>query len=45
MAHGGARVGVAGGDLDVPQIHYGIQTGRERFSNHAELVTLKNAIW
>jgi hypothetical protein len=29
VAHGGTRVGVTGGDLDVPQIHAGIETGRD----------------
>jgi hypothetical protein len=29
IPHRGARVGMAGGDLDVPQIHAGIEHGRD----------------
>lgn len=27
VAHRGARVGVAGGDLDVPEVHAGVEHG------------------
>src|SRR5216683_2861284 len=42
VAHRGARVGVPGGDLDVPQVYSGIETGRERFTNHAEYLKLRS---
>jgi hypothetical protein len=42
VAHCGARVGVAGGDLDVPEVHAGVETGRERFTNPAEYLSLTN---
>jgi len=40
VAHRGARVGVAGSDLDVPEVDAGIETGRERFTNPAEYLSL-----
>jgi len=30
VAHGGARVGVPGGDLDVAQVDAGVETGRDK---------------
>jgi hypothetical protein len=36
ISHRRARVGVAGGDLDVSEVDAGIGTGRERFTNPAE---------
>jgi hypothetical protein len=45
VAHGGARVGVAGGDLDVAEVDASIQTGRERFTNHAEWVSVTTGRW
>jgi hypothetical protein len=38
VAHGGAWVGVPGGDLDVAQVDAGVETGREQCSNPAEYV-------
>ena len=43
VAHRGARVGVAGRDLDVPEIHAGIETGRERITNHVEYLSRSGA--
>jgi len=40
IAHGRARIGVPGGDLDITQANPGIQTGRERFTNPAEYLSL-----
>ena len=40
VTHRGARIGVAGGDLDVPEVYAGIETGRERFTNPAEYLSL-----
>jgi hypothetical protein len=35
IAHGGARVGVPGGDLHIPQVHPGVQhRGHERVPEH-----------
>ena len=39
VTHRGARVGVTGGDLDVPEVHAGIETGRERFTNRVEYLS------
>ena len=42
VTHRGARIGVAGGDLDVPEVDAGIETGRERFTNPVEYLSLAN---
>jgi hypothetical protein len=42
ITHCGAWVGVAGSDLDVPQIYPSIQTGRERFTSRAEYLKLRS---
>src|SRR5215475_2259753 len=39
VAHRGAWIGVAGGDLDVPQVHACVKTGRERFTNRVEYLS------
>ena len=36
VAHRGARVGVPGGDLHIPQVDAGVETGRERCSGPVE---------
>lgn len=40
-SHGGSRVGVRGSFLDVAQWYSGIESGSERFTNHAEYVKLR----
>ena len=35
VAHGGAGIGVPGCDLDITQVHPGVETGREQCSNSA----------
>jgi hypothetical protein len=39
VAGGRSGIGVPGGDLDIAQVNAGIETGRERFTNHAEWVS------
>jgi len=39
VTHRGPRIGVAGSDLDVSQIHASIETGREQCSDHAEYLS------
>jgi hypothetical protein len=36
VTHRGARFSVAGGNLDIAQVHPGVETGREQCSNPAE---------
>jgi hypothetical protein len=45
VANRGPRVSVGSGFLDIAQGDARIETGRERFSNHAEWVTSKTALW
>jgi len=40
VPHRRARIGMAGSDLDVAQVHARVETGRERITNHAEWVSV-----
>jgi hypothetical protein len=39
VAHRGPGISVPGSDLDIAQVHPGIQTGRERFTNSVEYLS------
>jgi hypothetical protein len=40
VPHRGARISMTSRDLDVPEVGSCVETGRERFTNHAEWVSV-----
>ena len=45
VPHCGPRIGMGGSLLDIAQRDPGIETGRERFTNHAEWVSVTTSRW